>query len=341
MTIEKRIRSVDLNGPVNTDWRAALHHKLSSVDSDAAYLKNLISQDFTLPLDPNSSKALNQLRSQIFEADPTRSYIILSPLGPFGIDAFLTKTSPLKVAHVSGRTADVVADPTIQLAAELYRQRAKGNNRELALGTSHRCVRLQRYKDPTFTTAFEMFATIDGANSQGKFYEEVKIAQLIGFYSGFFKNIISGPQIRISLGNIKIAERLVPNADGLTTEEREEKLQGNLPEEFNQEVSLAALYNNEKVDYLTGQLPIVNEIRSMKRVFEMLPLELQSLTYFSLNRILGLGHYNGPVFMLHVNDITLVDGGSVDWVAQLTANNKERAVVSGFGIELLSKLISS
>lgn len=340
MTIEKRIHSVDLNGPVNTDWRAALHNKLSGTDSDASHLKTLIGQDFTLPLDPETSKILNQLRSQIFESDPARPYVILSPIGPFGIDAFLTKTSPLKVAHVTGRTADVVADPTIQLAVEAYRQRVRGNNNDLVLGTSHRCVRLQRYKDPAFTTAFEMFATIDCSNNQGRFYEEVKVAQLIRFYSGFFKNIAPGANLRISLGNIKIAERLVPNADDLTSEERTIKLQENLPGEFNQELRPEELYN-EKVDFLSGQLHIANEINSMKKVFEVFPADLQSLTAFSLNRILGLGHYNGPVFMLHLNEMTLVDGGSVNWVSRLTANNKERAVVSGFGIELFSKLISS
>lgn len=339
MSIRERITNVDLNnGRVNTDYRAALHDKLSAVKPDASSIKTLIAQDFTRPLDARTTELLHELRLQLLKLDSTRSYIALSPIGPFGIDALLTKTSSLKVAHVTGRSADVVADPTIQLAVEIYRQRLTGEKNDIALGTSHRCVRLQRYKDPSFTTTFEMFATIDSTVGQDKFYEEKRIACLIQFYSTFFENILPDADFKVSIGNIKIAEKFIHDIGDSTIEERFKKLQERLPDKFNHELSPENLYD-AGTDSLSSDLQIGNEIRSMKRVFETLPQKLQSASSFPINRILGMGHYNGPVFMIHVNEVTMVDGGSVNWISTLTSNNKERAVVSGFGIELFAKLL--
>ena len=67
---------------------------------------------------------------------------------------------------------------------------------------------------------------------------------------------------------------------------------------------------------------------------------MQAVTEFDLGRVLGLGHYNGPVFMMHVDGVTIVDGGSVDWVSQLTSNTKERSVVSGLGLEICARLLT-
>ncbi len=340
MAIEKRISDVDLNGEnVNTTYRAALHQKLSSAPTDLGLVKQLLNQDFTQPLSPELTDTIRTLENILIDIErDSRQIIYLSPLGAFGLNAALTKTSPLKIAHITGRPGDVVADPTVELSAEVFRQRMKGSHEPCALGTIHRAVRLQRYKDPKFTTSFEMFSTIDSALSSPRFFEEETIAEHLGKYYGFFRGVFPNAIITVTLGNIRVSERVIPQ-EARSGGHSYEELSQMFPEQLRRPLTVNELVNEQSAG-LFSSLDIQKEIQSLSHLYQRLPQTIQAVTEFDLGRVLGLGHYNGPVFMMHVDGVTIVDGGSVDWVSQLTSNTKERSVVSGLGLEICARLLT-
>lgn len=337
MAIERRIGSVNLpEGRVDSSYRAAIHKKFSDLTPELSFIRDIIDQDFTQVIDPVVSRLTERFRDDLLGRDPNRIYVELSPLGPFGIDSFLTKTSALKVAHVTGRPADVVADPTIQLATEAYRQRKKGNKAEISLGTSHRCIRLQRYENPQFSTSFEMFATLDTTENSTRFYEEEETIRLIKFYHTFIKDNMPGANIKINIGNIRIAEGFTREGEAVNIEEKAGLFLKKLPSLLKEPIK-PKMAETEDFKKAVENANITRELKAMWNIYNGLSPEIKNGCFYEFSRILGLGHYNGPVFMIVADDIVFVDGGSVDWVAKLMINNRQRSVVSGFGIELFAK----
>lgn len=343
MTIEDRISRVDLNSAtVNTDYRAALHQKLSGVSVNFGSVRSLFNDDLVLPLSASVTRKLYEIQSWVFNNSNNRELISLSPLGIFGIDQILTKTSPLKIAHIAGQPVDVVADPTIQLVAETYRRRRSKDQGNISLGAFHKCTRLQRYTDSTYKSIFEMFGTVDSrSRDPSNEFEIDTICRLIDSYTALIEDIYPGHVIDVIFGNLGVAKKVLLR-DG----------QQELSSNFTEKIDLVA----ERLPTdLRGVLPIElliqtdfiadcdkmlikSEVAKIGRVANKLAnVERRNLN-FSLDRIQGLGHYNGLVFMLFANGVDLVDGGTVDWVQSLSSNTKERTVVSGMGTQLLAEL---
>lgn len=340
MGIKERISKVDFsNGKINTDYRAALHNRLSEVVPDLATVRKQAQEDYVKPTDPETSKLLRNLRNFLIDFDSGHEFVELSPIGVFGIDSLLTKTSPLKVSHATGRTADVVADPGIQLAVEAYRRRSESKNEAIALSTSHRCLRLQRYSDPKFTTHFEMFATVDASIRPLSFFEEEKIISLIDLYSKYLQIVAPEAKVEIAIGNIKIAENILKKSNAFNSDHRQEILASLLPSTFDKDLKPDE-FSEKVTTETTPDLNLGSCFKAMRRIYSGLPENLKNSTFYSINRMQGLGHYDGPVFQIHLNGVTLIDGGSVNWLGKLTANNKDRAVISGLGIEMLAKMLA-
>lgn len=343
--IEKRVIGVDLNnGEINSNYRAALHGKLSRVEVKPDTLRSLANDDSFLPLDPRTTRALHNVHEWMFSQNDDREIILLSSLGVFGLDQYLTQTSPLKIAHVTGRPGDVVADPAVQLSMETFRRRRAGNGGQIRLATFHRCTRLQRYSNKLFKPVFEMFATFDSTlNTQVSNYHVEVISGLVDYYSRMFDHFLPGQARDVVVGNIGIADRLLGKAlddrDESKLEERAGLLSEAMPEELRGNLPVNSIDDNKVLDEFSAEAGITREVASIRRVLESLRRGVVgSNLYYRLDRIQGLGHYRGSVVMMFVNGINLVDGGEVDWVSKLTANNKERSVVSGFGSQLLAGL---
>jgi len=340
MPIEKRINGVDLNGPsYNSTYRAALHNKLSAIEPDSKIIKPMLFQDYVQPLSADLTKSLRSLEGKIVNiTEQDREIIYLSPLGAFGLNALLTETSSLKIAHVTGRAADVVAEPTVELSAEVYRRRISGDSNVTSLGTIHRVVRLQRYSDPKFTTSFEMFSTIDSSSSGSKYLDEEMVTRHILRYYSFLHDTFPSANIRTTLGNLCISEKFISSEARETHNSKDELLQ-KFPSQLQHPLQIQDLSQKE-IDSIMSLNVLHREVEKMIQVYQKLPEFIQINTDFDLSRILGLGHYNGLAFMMHIDDITIIDGGSVDWVAQLTSNKKEKSVVSGLGLEICARILN-
>lgn len=341
--IEDRIGLVDLNSPrINTDYRAALHQKYSSAPTNLNNVRQLLSEDFVLSTSSRDTKTLHSIHDWIFR-NLDREIITLSPLGVFGLDQILTDTSPLKVAHVTGRTADVVADPTIQLAGEAYRRRKSNDNSELSIGAFHQCTRLQHYMNKAFKPVFEMFGTTDSVTKfSGTSYEAMRISQLMAGYERLINAHLYDPGIQIVLSNIAIADKILENyqnQDGLNLEQRTELVSSLVPQNLRGAVDISQLETGAADGFFESNKLTRERDRLRSLITTLAPDTEDKRMFVHIDRMQGVGHYNGLAFMINVNGINLADGGSVDWINRLTANNKERTVVSGFGTTLLTRMI--
>ncbi|OGM14047.1 hypothetical protein A3D84_02975 [Candidatus Woesebacteria bacterium RIFCSPHIGHO2_02_FULL_42_20] len=343
MTIENRVAGVDLNNDkIDTDYRAALHRKISKAEIDLQAIRRLIHGDFGQPLSGEAALVLHNIGNILFEKRGGREMIYLSALSPFGLDSILARTSPLKVAHVTGRTADVVADPTTQLATEVYRRRSQGNKNGIKLGAVHKCVRLQRYTDKNYLTSFEMFGTADSIlrHTNNRSPEISILRNLIDYYLNAIGEISPGSNLEVCVGNVGIANKILPESSSslssaeletqgkFLTESFADNLQGRLPQK---------IINLPETQKQAGGLNIGGELLTIERVLTSLPPKPNVTYTFQLDRLYGRGHYSGQVFTIFVGDVDFIDGGVVDWVARLSSNLKETTVVSGFGTELFAR----
>ncbi len=344
MPVEDRISRVDLNtNPINTDFRASLHQKLSGVNINFGNVRNILNDDLILPLSVDVTRKLHEIHSWVFNNSNNRDLISLSPLGIFGIDQLLTKTSPLKIAHIAGQSVDVVADPTIQLVVEAYRRRRGKDQGDISLGAFHTCTRLQRYTDSTYKSVFEMFGTLDSrSRDPSSNFEIDTICGLIESYTALINDAYPGNVIDVVLGSLGVAKTLLlrDGQQDLSVGFKEKveafiekfptHLRGVLPIELLTEAAFIADCDN---------MSVKSEVSKIGKVADKLVNIKGRNLNFSLDRTQGLGHYSGLVFMLFANGIDLVDGGTVDWVQRLSSNTRERTVVSGMGTQLLAELI--
>lgn len=346
MEIENRTAKFNLgNITLNTDFRAAVHEKFSSQTSKENSLKMMkvaLREDFSIPLDSETSLKLHGIHDLLIRHMPKDSeFIFLSSLGPFGLDSTLADTSPLKVAHTTGRTADVVADPTTQMAFETYRRRIKGDRSAVSMCTFHRCTRLQRYSIPNYKTTFDMFGTIDSASGQsGNRFVNNAIASLINYYTNIMTMLAPNTPLEVCLGNIKVAGKMLANNTQGKSTSKEQLLKRALPEELSGRVPIDLLESDILTSFsqekqLTDEVAVIKDLaKSLKRD--------QNIRYtFQLSRASGVGHYSGSVFSILTSDgIDYVDGGEVSWISDIASNSKEKTVVSGFGTELLARTIT-
>ena len=65
---------------------------------------------------------------------------------------------------------------------------------------------------------------------------------------------------------------------------------------------------------------------------------------FTAERERAMGYFGGLALEIGlalpgVDEVSIADGGSVDWLARLLANRRERAFTSGIGIETLARIV--
>jgi hypothetical protein len=338
MSIENRISKVNLNEDgLDSNYRAAVHKKFSEDTVSPEALRQNLMEDFVEPLDAETTKNLHETHDKIFNVFSDREIITLSSLGGHGLDSYLTETSPLKVAHLTGRNADLVADPAIQLAAEAYRRRLKRDQGEISLGAVHRCIRLQRYEDKNRKTNFEMFATLDSKHRDlTQSFETDKICELISRYIGLLSQYDLKEKLTVALGNIRLAPKILSEAAAIKT--CPEGVIAELP------VNLRGLQSPEILSDLTFQkyaesAGINNDLSPLIKLINILKDKTGLDPKIQIDRLDGLGHYKSLVFQILLGKKLIVDGGTVDWVRKLNSNNKEKTVVSGFGTQAFNSYL--
>ncbi|MBB6669906.1 hypothetical protein [Cohnella nanjingensis] len=72
----------------------------------------------------------------------------------------------------------------------------------------------------------------------------------------------------------------------------------------------------------------------MDRMYDHLNERFRSCLFIADKEESNNRYYHGINFKINVNDVSIVDGGFVDWTQQLLGNKKERLLISGAGIDL-------
>lgn len=342
MSIENRIGEVDLNKEnVDSNYRATIHKKFSESEISPEALRQIIFEEIVSPLDSDLTRKLFKIREGIYSVFPSREIVTLSPMGASGLDQYLTKTSPLKIAHVASRPTDIVADPTIQLAAEVYRRRRNRKNEEISIGASQMCTRLQKYSNKSLKPVFEMFGTLDSRIGGSDGFESETVANLIAGFIELFSLLDVQASPKVVFRNLKIPAKLLGDlVDNSELEAKVSLLKSKLPDTL-----IGVLPTDGISDSFFDELENINNIRNdilvMRKAAADLRKKIPDIDVgIQLDRVDGLGHYTGLAFSVNLGDTNIADGGTVDWVEKLSSNSKERTVVSGLGTQLLAGFIN-
>lgn len=339
MGIEHRLVSerwkTQLPDPDTSDGRAVIHHLHSNRLGLKDVRGRMRTENSTAPLSSELTIKLSKLEFYLAQlADKAgRSMVTLAPVSPRGLVAALTKTDPLKIAHATGRPFDVVSDPTIDLTYVAYLDRqVNGELEPISLGTIQRCLRLQRYENPNYTQHFSMFGTLDatiGYDRSKNFSIDV-ISCLVSFYSHALRNIGIDQPLEVAISHIGIAEKY-------------RQMYGNpsqRPEVLTSSASMFDQFDFDEACSHLDSLDVGRELAQIQRLGTVLAetaLADDISVSVQLLRPSGSGHYNGLVFYILMPDGNdVADGGSVNWLSELTANRKEFTVVSGLGTQLLA-----
>jgi len=323
-----------------------IHGILSQLPGELdSHSKFLESNSFFMPVVGEIADTLHnvQITTRTIFGSP-RETIVLSPFIPRGFASSLTKTSPSIISHATGGNFDVASDPTQGLALHVARQRGyRGGLRNFSYGAFLRCVRLQNYpKESGYLNHFEMYGTIDtGSNTPSTNFVIRQITELANSYAHLIARLIDiNSPLEISIGHTDIATHILAKDAGIynTKEERSRTIGATIEKLGIETGRLNSLdVNFKEIQEKMQEYDITNAVRQLEILARILNNEGHRTT-IHLDRINGLGHYNGCMFSIHMPDGTdIIDGGAVDWVRKLTQDNKIRTVVSGFGTEFFTR----
>lgn len=347
--IEKRIDGVSLDSNIiNSSYRASLHRKLSGVEIPLSTIRQQLFDPLFLPVSSEISYQIHELQNYIWDNFSDREIIQLSPVGIFGLDQHITKSSPLKIAHVASKSADIVADPVVQLTVEAMRRRLQGERNIIKLGTFQRCLRLQKYNDPSRKPIFEMFGTLNTAINLSEQEKVLEFGKLINKYVDFFRFFAPEEKFEVVISNMALSEYILEmfryGSDEQHDNDSFTEKAVNITNYFIPEVqgNLAAdvLKTSEFETYISD-IGIHRFVAPIRKLINNLSPRSNVSFSVRLDRAQGIGHYNGLAFMVFHDGIDLVDGGETNWLSKLTSNSKESSFVSGCGTELYAQILLS
>jgi hypothetical protein len=252
------------------------------------------------PPSPTDARATAALEAHAFAAAARFDALALSPVAPQGLNAVLGNIDQnLTLAALRG--LEVLADPTTVMALESVRRRKRARDDEVRLCAAGRMLRLQPFDNPAFTPHFALFAlTTAGRDRGANAFDLAALDEHLRVHLGFLlRSAVDG--YRLADVRVEIADTLRDRAGLRRLADVETQLFGPLRRDF----------------------PTVT--------FALDPARTHAVTY-----------YRGLCLHVDARDLAgerqlIGDGGFVDWTARLSANNKERMLVSGFGTELLPR----
>lgn len=239
------------------------------------------------------------LHQRLFEHGFTS--LALSPLCPLGTNSAVASVDQHKVVSTV-RGTEVVADATNVLALECAARRRDElradprSRRPVRLAAVHRVVRAQVFTGPGMTAHFALLGMCTAGRDEGSFRFETAA----------------------------LAEHITVQLDIL----------GGLLE-----TGPRAWRTHVTVTDLTGGR---HRAALRERVLDRVAAVHPEVTAdFDDDRSRGRGYYGGACFEVRLtapggDELSIADGGLTRWTAELTANAKERLMVSGLGVELLA-----
>ncbi len=286
----------------------------------------------------------------------------VSPISPLGLNSVLTKISQdISLATIRG--SEVISDPTTPLVLECAKRRLHQNlSRDsngkgvIELATTKRVLRLQPFdKGKGYMQHFNLFGLCSGGNLKENTpivvrFIEKHVSVWLDFIEKLRNNGYVFDNVTIKFSDIGFLEYIIKTF-GLSRE------------------TIGRNAFNDNFDFIKEyNIPLPKEVNSVAEMIKADP-ENQYIAYgksyllaieklilgnlknkypnvkfsFDFTRKAGVGYYDGVCFHIFGSNykgeyVQISDGGSVDWLAKLTSNNKESCVTSGFGAELIQKL---
>lgn len=329
--------------------------KLSKRKSCTDLIKNYEFDRFSEPATLNQREIVN-LTSAIYQNVP-KNYddVELSPVAPLGTNSVLTEVSQ-KAVISTVRNTEVLADPTTMLALESARRQrhltkgATSDDFDINLCTSVRCIRGKVFsKESGFIPHFQLFSMSSGGLSSdglmiGKINEHLET--YLDFLSGKNSdNLYSANTIKVAFSNINLTESLI-KSQNIDRKELGRHSQDNafnffrsngidLPNSVSDisEIDLSKMDKYSLLKYYGPIQKIFFDIQELRKKYSTINF------CFDLDRVAGIGYYNGSCFKITARnnrseEFPLADGGYSDWLAKLLSNKKISYFSSGFGLEL-------
>lgn len=278
--------------------------------------------------------------------------IELSPVMPLGANSVITKISQNTVSSTI-RSGEVIADPTTALILEgAFRRKKKKGNKEINLATMCRVLRIQKFDNPNYYPHFNSFAMASLVySSLEKKFTYQKFIEHISTYLDYMiiqnKNSFTFDDIEVRISSIRLLNDILSTLSiECVNKLRRNSLNDDYDFLHDNGFTITPLINSMEefpVNFLKSKGIYVN-VTGFKLVFdniiEVLRKKYDTVKFtIDIGRKAGLGYYKDLCFHIFAKNkqgkcMTLADGGEVSWAASLLSDNKERAIVSGFGLEM-------
>lgn len=288
-------------------------------------------------------------------------WIELSPISPLWLNSVISNISQDNSLSTI-RWSEVISDPTTPLILECSNRRKDmlpnilTRDSTVKLATSHRVIRMQPF-DPKkwYMQHFLLFWLCSWWREKNEdifIFNNIKehIENWIKFIDTLNQNNYTLNNITIKLSDIRVIEAIINNSSIPREKVNENSLNEDydLFDDFNvdfpKESSSVDQINSEK--FLKYRITHFFEYLKLIEKEIIIPLKTKypNIDFtFDFNRKSWLWYYNKVCFHIYASDknwrvVQLADWWSVDWIKKILNSNKEYAVTSWFGAELIHKL---
>ncbi len=324
---------------------------------DASQLTRL--SPVTKPCDLDG-RLLNKLECTALDAAIGFEAIELSPLSPLGAVKVLAGLDQGNVLSTV-RTFECSSDPTIGMALECARRRrALADRKETSkFCTNHRVVRFPLPQNPAFTAHFKLFSMVSAGRDGGSFsFETVTLREHIGVYlslmSALKKFDFEFKEIVVELSDTRVVSHLC-SMFGVDREKirtsvraRDSESANKLLQEHSASWPKIVMKPEEELAQFNLPQHLMMQLNLLEQnICQILGAKHSDVRFvFNVQRLTGLGYYQGPCFHIRVKNESdqsyiLADGGFVSWTQALLADSKERLMTSAIGTEMMCRVFRS
>ncbi len=302
-------------------------------------------------------RLMNKLECTTYETVPEYEALELSPFTPLGAVAVLTGLDQGNVLSTV-RAFECASDPTIGLALEAARRRKNPADRKdvTRLCTNQRVVRFPLPENPDYTAHFKLFSLVSAGRDAGSFsFETAALREHIECYLSLLSKL-NGADFAVQDIVVELSDtRAVSHLCSMLNISREEikstvrARDSSSSAKFLEQHSIIWPRMTAKPSEDLAQYNLPKHLLVQLRLLEQdvcAPLRSQHGKVrfeFNLQRLTGLGYYDGPCFHIKLKndrgqECMLADGGFVNWTQLLLSDGKERLLTSAIGTELICRL---
>ena len=301
------------------------------------------------------ARELHALTGDAFDAASEFEAVDLPPMTPLGATFALSGVHPNNIV-TAVRGLELLGDPTIPMALEAARRRRRSTERVESVArlcAVHRVMRMQPTRVPGFVPHFRLFAAASaGRERDGGGFAREELRRHLQVQLDLIERMRARgyalADVAVQISDTEVVSALLQH-HGVGLEEvrrgvRAHRL-GSSAEFLAERGVQLPVGRGARLAEATSPLPRPLAMRLAlldEEVLTPLATAFPRVSFdFDLGRLEGLGYYAGPCLRIEATDPTgarypLADGGALLWTARLLADQKERFLVSGMGIELVA-----